>query len=261
MPAPDLPPPPTFDVPTSRVLAAHIHMHDVAPADLAGCVVIVIDAIRASVTICKALHAGACAVVPVLTAEDARERARGFAQPRNVLLGGERGGVLIEGFDIDNSPFSYTPERVEGKTIVFTTSNGTAGLLHARQAHRVLVGCFSNLSALCERVAEEERPVHILCSGTRDNVSLDDCLPAGAMVEKLVAAGRNLVPDDAARLCLAAWRSLSHEAGAISRAMRESRGGRNLVRIGLESDVDFCAIIDSLPIVPEFDPATGVIRA
>jgi 2-phosphosulfolactate phosphatase len=168
---------------------------------------------------------------------------------------------MIEGFDLDNSPFSYTPERVAGKTIVFTTSNGTAGLLHARQAHRVLVGCFSNLSAVCARVAEEERPVHILSSGTRDNVSLDDCLPAGAIVEKLVAAGRNLVPDDAARLCLAAWRSVSHSPAALTGAMRESRGGRNLVRIGLEADVDYCALIDTLPIVPEFDPATGVIRA
>ena len=255
MPAPDLPPPPTFDVPTSRVLAAHIHMNDVEPAALAGCVVIVIDALRASVTMTAALRNGAQEILPCLTVDEARARAGNLrrAGNTNVLLAGERGGVKIEGFDLDNSPMSFPPERVAGASICFTTSNGTAGLRHARHAARVLVGSFVNLSAVCEAVAHDERPVHILCSGTRDDVSLDDCLPAGAMIEKLLAVGRNLVPCDAGRLCLATWKSVAGNHEAIRNAMRESRGGRNLVRMGFGADVDLCSAMDTVPVVPEYD--------
>jgi 2-phosphosulfolactate phosphatase len=257
MPAPDLPPAPTFDVPTERILAAHIHMHDIAPDALAGCVVIVIDALRASVTITQALVSGAAEVIPVLTMEEARATSQTLrATHAKVLLGGERGGVLIPGFDLDNSPFSYTSERVRDATIVFTTSNGTAGLRHARHAARILVGSFANLDAVCDSVRDDPRPIHILCSGTRNDVSLDDCLPAGAMVERLLPH-RNLVADDAARMCLAAWHGVS---ASLTTAMRDSRGGRNLVRMGLGRDVDFCSTPNTLPIVPVFDAARGAIR-
>ncbi len=258
MPAPDLPPPPTFDQPRQRPLALHLHASRVAPEQLMGCVVIVIDAIRASVTICKALHEGASRIIPVLTAEDARVKAA--AAPPPVLLGGERGGVLIEGFDLDNSPLSYTSERVAGRTIVFTTSNGTAGLLHARHATRVFVGCFCNLTAVCSAVKDEEHPVHILCCGTRSDLSLDDVLAGGAMAKWLLAAGREPVTDDSHTLAIAAYDlAMQRGMGGLRDAMRTSRGGRNLVRIGLCDDVDYCTAHDTLPVVPEFLPQHGVI--
>lgn len=260
MPAPDLPPAPTFDQPTQRPLHVHLHTHDVTPEQLAGGVAIVIDAIRASVTITKALAEGATAIAPCLTADDARAKAHDLRRthPR-VLLGGERGGVLIEGFDLDNSPASYTRERIAAAAIAFTTSNGTAGLLHAQRAARVLVGSFANVDALCTAVAHDPRPVHILCCGTRHELSMDDCLPAGAMVEKLFAAGREPSTDDAARFSLLAWHAVRDDPAKLRQAMRDSRGGRNLVRIGLGADVDYCAALNTLPIVPEFDPATGLI--
>lgn len=259
MPAPDLPPPPTFDQPRQRPLALHLHASRVRPEELAGCVVIVIDAIRASVTICKALHEGASRIFPVLTAEDARVKAA--AAPPPVLLGGERGGVLIEGFDLDNSPLSYTRDRVAGTTIVFTTSNGTAGLLHARHAARVLVGSFPNLTAACDAVKDDQRPVHILCCGTRNDVSLDDVLAGGAMARQLLAAGREPVTDDSTTLAITAYDHATHNGmDSLRAAMRASRGGRNLVRIGLGADVDYCTAHDTLPVVPEFFPAAGTIR-
>jgi 2-phosphosulfolactate phosphatase len=264
MSAPDLPPPPSFDQPKQRPLAVHLHASDIAPADLRGCVVVVIDAIRASVTIAQALANGATRIIPVLTAEDARRAKAALlsqhgASPSSVLLGGERGGVLIDGFDLDNSPFSYTRERVAGRTIVFTTSNGTAGLLHAREAAEVIVGSFVNVSAVCERIASDPRPVHIIACGTRHELSMDDCLPAGAMVEQLLAAGRELVTDDAARLCLCAWRACKAESTYREQLMQDSRGGRNMVRIGLTRDVNLCATPDAIPVVPIFDVGSGAI--
>lgn len=258
MSAPDLPPPPMHPS-GPRPLHVHLHVSDVAPAALAGGVVVVIDAIRASVTIAAALGAGARAVVPVLTvAEAGQGAARLRALGQAAVCGGERGGVRVPGFELDNSPTNYTPGRVAGRTVVFTTTNGTAALLHAEVAARVLVGSFANLRAVCRAVEADPRPVHLLCCGTRDELSLDDVLPAGAMVERLVEAGRSLQGDDSARLAMLAWRA---SKGDLEEAMKASRGGRNLVAQGLGADVSTCAMVDWLSVVPEYDRATGEIRA
>jgi 2-phosphosulfolactate phosphatase len=230
------------------------------PAAVSDATVIVIDQIRASVTMTAALHAGAPFIEPVLTVEDAFTRAAALRTAGiPALIGGERAGIAVEGFDLDNSPRNYTQDRIAGRPLVFTTSNGTASLLHVRRAHRILVGSLSNLSAIVSAVATDPRPVHILCAGTREEISLDDCLPAGAMVQRLIAQGRTLGSDDSGRMCLALWRDATSSATSIATTLRESRGGRNLSRIGLDSDIDFCAKIDHLPIVPAFDPGTGRI--
>lgn len=241
----------------------HLHPRLVTPESLAGGVVLVVDTLRASTTIAAALFAGATTVRPVLTVDDAwvwRDRAVRSGEPAP-LLGGERGGRAIEGFDLDNSPASYTADRCRGGTIVFTTTNGTAALLLASRADRVLVASLCNRSQVAGAVRDDPRPVHVLCAGTRHEIGLDDCLAAGALVESLVGAGRGLVEDDSGRLCLRAWREASADRPGLRRAMLDTRGGRNLERIGLTTDVDLCSGIDTIPVIPEFDAATGLIRA
>jgi len=229
------------------------------PAAFAGGVVVVIDAIRASVTIAAALAAGARAVVPTLTVDEAQQQADRLRQAGHVVVrGGERGGVRVPGFELDNSPTNYTPDRVAGRTVVFTTTNGTAALLHSAGAERVLVGSLANLGAVWRAVEADPRPVHLLCCGTRDEVSLDDVLPAGAMVEQLVEAGRSLSGDDSPRLAMLAWMGAR---GDLESAMRSSRGGRNLIAQGLGADVSTCARLDWLDVVPEYHRVSGEIRA
>lgn len=258
MPAPDVAPPPPVLV--ERPVHVHLHARFVTPEQLAGGVVIVLDNLRASVTMTTALASGANAVVPVLTVEDALvAKDRLVRQGASPLLGGERGGVLIPGFDLDNSPRNYTRDRVAGKTIIFTTVNGTAALIQSKLAARVLVGSFVNLSAVCAAVHADPRPVHLFCCGTRDEVSLDDVLPAGAMVERLAASGRGISSDDSARLALLAWRGALAGPGGLLHAMNDSRGGRGLFRVGLQDDVGLCAAIDSTPVTPEFNLAAGAI--
>ncbi len=267
MPAPDLAPPPSFETP-ERPLYVHLHSKLVTPDELAGGVVVVIDNLRASVTITAALFNGAKEVVPTLTVEEALSfRARNasegsrpdspgiqpslaFRALKEALLGGERGGVLIPGFDLDNSPRAYTRERVQSRTIIFTTANGTAAIMQSRLAAQVLVGSFANLTAICDHIAHEPRPVHLLCCGTRDEISLDDILPAGAMVERLTASGRGLVSDDSGRLALLLWNAARSMPDGLAGVMMNSRGGRNLERIGLGADVEFCSAIDSMPVIP-----------
>ncbi|MEX0717106.1 MAG: 2-phosphosulfolactate phosphatase, partial [Planctomycetaceae bacterium] len=107
------------------------------------------------------------------------------ADVETILLGGERLGVAIEGFDLDNSPASYSPARVAGRTIVFTTTNGTRAIERARQADRILIGAFSNRAALVEALVDEHRPVHFLCAGTDGQVTAEDVLAAGMLVTSL----------------------------------------------------------------------------
>lgn len=258
MPAPDLAPPPPHAA-SDRPLTVNLHPRLVDPESLRGGTVIVVDALRASATIARAIESGAAYVLPALSVEDARAAAKARAHDRP-FLGGERGGVLIEGFDLGNSPLDYTPEHLAGRPVIFTTSNGTAALLHAASAARVVVGSFPNLSAVCDDVADDPRPVHILCAGTRDEITLDDCLPAGAMVERLIGRGRDLVAEDSALLCLHAWLGAASGGSAgILAAMRSSRGGRNLMRLGMDADVAYCSTPDSLGVVPVFSAASGLV--
>jgi 2-phosphosulfolactate phosphatase len=239
-----------------RPVRVHVVPERVDPAALAGSVVVVIDALRASVTIAAALHAGAERIIPTLTVEEAlswRDRLGG-----SVLLGGERGGVLIPGFDLDNSPGHYTPGVVAGRTVIFTTTNGTAALRHAGHAARVLVGSLVNASAVCDAAGSDDRPVHLLCAGTAGEAGLDDMLAAGAIVEGLMARRRR-PGDRACEECLEAWRGRHAAAGGLLGLMRESVGGRNLVRLGLEEDIERCSRVDSILVVPVFDPRTGAI--
>lgn len=258
MAAPDLPAPITH-AQLPRPTSVHLTPTRLDVDELRGAVVVMIDALRASATIAAALHAGATRIAPVLTVEQATAAAA--TQTPRPLLCGERAGRHIPGFDLGNSPRTYTRAVVGGRPIVFTTTNGTAALLHAAGAGaaEILVGCFSNLSVVCDRLAADPRPVVLLCAGTRDRVTLDDCITAGAMVDRLIASGRSISTGDGgdpARLCLAAWHLAEEDLPA---AMLASRGGRNLASIDLQQDVYDCSRIDSAPVIPRFDPAAGVI--
>src|SRR5262245_13937729 len=130
-----------------RPILVHLLPGSFEPDDLRGGMAVVIDVLRATSTIIHALAAGARSVVPCGEIEDARQMA--IAAPRGtVLLGGERGGLRIPGFDLGNSPAEYAHGTVAGKTIVITTTNGTRALVRAKEARRVLIGALCNQSAV-----------------------------------------------------------------------------------------------------------------
>lgn len=243
----------------SRLVTVDLSPSHVAPEDFTGTVAVVVDQLRASVTITAALASGAPYVLPVMTVAQAQQvaddlRARGVP----ALLGGERGGTRVPGFDLANTPAEYTPEAVAGRPVVFTTTNGTAALLLARPAERVLVGSLANMSRIIAELAEHRLPVRILCAGGRGEVSGEDVLAAGALVAGLIAAGRNLGRDDSARLALALWHATAPES--LAPAMAGYCGGRSLIRLGLQDDIQWCAQCDRLPVLPEYDPTTGQVR-
>jgi 2-phosphosulfolactate phosphatase len=223
----------------------------------AGGIAVVIDVLRASTTIITALAHGALRVEPVLTIEEARAEAAG----RGAMLGGERGGRRIDGFDLGNSPLEYGRDRVAGRSIVITTTNGTAALHACTRAAEVLIGAVVNRSAVAATahgLALEHGgcDVHLVCAGTDAAVTEEDLLAAGAILDAALRQNGCIKTalDATGREALAFFRA-TVAAGptapaAIAREFSSSRGGRNLIDIGMDADLPFSAAIDSLPVVP-----------
>ncbi|MBN2580314.1 MAG: 2-phosphosulfolactate phosphatase [Pirellulales bacterium] len=234
------------------------------PRQLAGGTAVVIDVLRATTTIVYALQAGATEIIPCGTVEETAARAGQFPREK-IVLGGERGGRPLPGFDLGNSPEEYTADRVAGKTILFTTTNGTQALLHAQPAARILPAAFVNASAVLQRLLDEEQ-IHILCAGTDGQFSEDDILLAGLLVSRLENSGKQYVLNAQAQTARENWLhafALPYALGAeplpaehLARELRKSRGAQNLLPLGYAADILAAALLDKFACVPEADPAT-----
>jgi 2-phosphosulfolactate phosphatase len=251
-------------MPQDKDVRVHLLPDLVPPGALTGGVAVVIDVLRATTTIIHALAAGCTAVRPCGEVEEARELA-GAMRAGRVLLGGERGGLPLDGFDLGNSPHLYTPELCRGNTLVLTTTNGTRALLRAAEAERALVAGFVNYSAVCEQLRPEVRPIHIICAGSEGEVTLEDNLLAGALVDYLSEAAEIRL-NDSARL---AWDCFEHHGQVLLGALQVSKGGAKLRRLGYDEDIRAAARVDQFHLVPELrrDPlrvevgAVGIVTS
>ena len=209
-------------------------------SDLTGKTVVVTDILRATTTITFAVANGATAITPVLTPEDAFRLA---ADQPNTLIGGERGGLKVDGFDLGNSPREYTQAVVSDRQIVLTTTNGTRTLQACRAADRVLVGSFLNLRAIVNRLAQVEGELVLACSGREGGFCTEDTVFAGACVSAL---GETQMTD-AAEIAKILYQT---HRGDLLGMLRNCYHGRSLANIGLEQDLDFCAQIDAVDVLP-----------
>jgi 2-phosphosulfolactate phosphatase len=212
--------------------------------DLSHTVCVVFDVLRATSSMVTALANGAEVIIPVPEVSEAlavRQR-----QPE-VLLAGERDGVRILAdrtggidFDLGNSPREFTSEKVRGKTIVTTTTNGTRALRACAHARAVFLGSFLNLRATAQCIGKQE-PAHLLlvCSGTLNEAAYEDVLGAGALLDSLWA---NYSAGTVADSALFARRLFHLEQKDLLAAITQSRNGRRLLaRSELRDDVPFCA--------------------
>lgn len=219
--------------------------------DLHDRVVLVIDVLRASTSIATALANGARAVIPFAGVDEAITRARTLDRS-DVLTAGERKMQPIPGFDLGNSPRAFSPDVVSGKTIVMTTSNGTAALAGTTGAAEVLVGAFVNYSAVLAKLrsaARAGKSIVVLCAGSNGRFALEDALCAGRFVRGISRRGIAADLGDAARVAAMIDRRLGKDVPAV---LRESEHGRSLVEAGFGEDVDECGRIDSHPVVPVY---------
>jgi 2-phosphosulfolactate phosphatase len=221
------------------------------PADLAGRVAVVVDVLRASTTIAKALAAGARTIIPCESAEEAIARAKAFER-RDVLLAGERRMVAIPGFDLGNSPAEYQPEVVAGKTVLLTTTNGTKALLNSQGAREVLVGCYANYSAVLavlRKLARAGSDVLIVCAGRERQFALEDAACAGRFVRGISRRGIRAELGDGARAATLLDRRYGSDIGKL---LRDCEHGRALLELGMGADIEACAALNAYPVVPVY---------
>jgi 2-phosphosulfolactate phosphatase len=220
---------------------------ELMPGDIAERTVVVIDVLRASSTIVQALAAGAKALFPVASIEEALRLANTLGR-EEVLLCGERRALPIEGFDLGNSPGDFTPERVGGKMLVMSTTNGTGALAAATPAGRVVVGSFLNLAAVVDDLVRSGAEPVLLCSGRDGKFGLEDAVCAGRIAAAVTAAAGDAEWElnDGARAAL----ELAERHEDLEALFAATAAGRQITEAGLEADLAFCARVDVHDVVP-----------
>jgi 2-phosphosulfolactate phosphatase len=222
---------------------------------LEGRAALVVDVLRATTMVIAAFDAGCARVIPVASAAEARERARALA-PEPVLLAGEHGGEHIEGFDLGNSPLDCTPERVGGRTILLTTTNGTAAMLKASQAAVAAVAALTNVGAAVRWAVPQGRDLTVLCAGEKGGFSLEDVVCAGLVADGISRAEAGARLSDAAQ----AARALGVLYGArLDRLRHDSGWARHLEARRRGPDLDCCLRLDASALVPVL--AGGAVTA
>jgi 2-phosphosulfolactate phosphatase len=215
---------------------------------VAGKVVVVLDVLFATTTMIAALAHGAREVIPVLDEKAARAAGDELAED-SFVLSGELNAETLPGF-AHPAPMALIEHGVAGKTLIYSTTNGTVCMTKARGATRVYCGALLNARRLVEHIAAEHprETVLIICSGSADNFNLEDFCGAGAFVERFAERlGETTDFSDAARAALGFYRQ-----ARLPQALLECRVGRMMQRRGLVREVEFACREDAFPVIPLF---------
>lgn len=219
-----------------------------APEKLADATAVVIDTFLATTTLLTIFENGARRVFPVDSVEEAS--GVGSALPETPIYGGEQDALNIEGYDCGPLPEEYPPELVEGRDVVFVTTNGTRALSAASTAKELLVGCLRNAPAVSDYLRRADPgKLYVICAGSAGNFTLEDFLGAAAIISRLDTDGANA----GAKLNDAAWLALQMSEklnGDTAGALRESRAGRWFTRNEREDTLRFVADVGASELVP-----------
>ena len=204
---------------------------------------VAVDILRATTAVCAAFQAGAKEIVPLdnLEALD-HYRSLGY------LSAAERGGKKVKGAEYGNSPTEYLSMDLQGKRIAYSTTNGTVSILRGNDADRTLVGAFANISTLVQKLTDEPQDLVILCSGWKNDFSIEDTLFAGTLCERLIATGIYTTGHDAVQMAIALWHACMGDPYGYS--LRYASHVRRLIGFGAEKDIEFAFQEDTCPIVP-----------
>lgn len=205
-------------------------------------IVVVVDILRATTSMIAALAHGAKSVIPVASVEKAMElKKNGFP------VAAERDGRLLNFADFGNSALDFMHGEVAGEKVVFTTTNGTMAIQYAKELGDVLIGAFSNLSALAGWVAKQNRNAIILCSGWQNTFCLEDTIFAGALIEKLLQNKDYTIHCDSASAAIDLWNVAKGDLlSYIQKAIHRER----LRILGVDDVMEYSFKIDTTPIVP-----------
>lgn len=206
--------------------------------------VVVFDVLRATTSMLTALSSGAKEIRVFPDLDSARAARSAFDGP--AILCGEQDALPPPGFDLGNSPGSFTSEKCEGKTLFMRTTNGTRAILAAGEAAALYVAALVNAEAAARALAQKGLDVTLLCSGTNGAVAMEDLIGAGAVLDALSSIGPVTLESDLARIALSVFTSAKPNLAA---ALRATTGGQNVQRVNLTPDIEFAATLNRFDIV------------
>ncbi len=211
--------------------------------DLKDKIVVVIDILRATTSMCVAFQNGAEAIIPVESVDECLS----YQKEGKYICAAERDGEVVKGFQIGNSPFSYMTPDINGSTIVMTTTNGTKSIHCSKDAHEIVIGSFSNWSILREYLYQQNRDIILLCAGWKDKLNLEDTVFAGALADSLKD---HLQPhDDSTMIAINLYKAANKDKLFY---IKNSTHCERLVKLNMQEDVKYCLKKDLNPVLPVF---------
>lgn len=213
-----------------------------------GKTTVVIDVLRATTTIVTALGNGAREIIPVNSIEFAM-KVSGNAFGGLTLLGGERNTKKIEGFHLGNSPLEYTPEVVNGKSIILFTTNGSKAIVKAKFSEHLFICSFMNLNSVAKHLIHLGKDIEIVCAGRQGGFSLEDTICAGKLIAEVSKVFEEPELSDSARMSLILNKTY---AKSLNKALLESDHGKLLQENGFEQDINYCARTGVSEIIPYY---------
>jgi len=205
-------------------------------------IIVVIDVLRATSAICAAFHYGVKEIIPVSTVEEAIEYQR-----KGFMVGAERGGQIVEGFNFGNSPYSYMIPEVKDQTIVLTTTNGTKAINLAKESGQVVIGALSNLEVLQQWLEKQDKNILCLCSGWQNKFNLEDTICAGAICDHLLSTNKFRSVEDAS--IAAKFLFLSAKDNMLG-YLKASSHRRRLKNLNMNVDIKYCLHPNLAPVIP-----------
>ncbi|MCX6234367.1 MAG: 2-phosphosulfolactate phosphatase [Bacteroidetes bacterium] len=205
-------------------------------------IIVLVDILRASTSICTAFANGVSEMIPIATIEEAREYKK-----KGYLVAAEREGCKLDFADMGNSAFHFMTPDVKGKTIVYSTTNGTQAIDSVKMSGKIVIGAFINRKALADWLTLQNKNVVILCAGWKNLFNLEDTLFAGALTDALLKTDRFLTHCDSAHAAMDLWNvAKGNILGYIEKAAHRHR----LKRLGLDDVLEYSFSMDITQVIP-----------
>lgn len=210
--------------------------------EVRGTIVVLVDILRATSTICTALHRGVREIIPVESvAEAKRYKAQGY------IVAGERDGKVLDFADFGNSPFNFMNDSLVGKSVVYSTTNGTKAIRAAAGCAHLVAGAYLNYSCLRDWLISCKQDILVYCSGWKDKFNLEDTLFAGALCAGLLESGQFATQCDAVHASTDLWNTAR---GDLQAYVQKAAHRHRLRHLHLDNVIEYCHTFDVTPVIP-----------